>query len=149
MIRLGYESRFWITCEKYKRFIQKQQFFYCNQSLTEQVSKESIINIVKEIDTILESIEVISTEIKLFSKASDIILSRCLIELGLKSKAVSERGNSAGIIPESVYGYTLVTDAKTFRMSRTVKNQKDFKISTLINWRGMEHGFALLVSPYF
>ena len=76
-------------------------------------------------------------------------MSRCFIELGLKSKALTERGNSADIIAESIHGYTLVADAKTFRMSRTAKNQKDFKISTLSNWRGMEHDFALLISPYF
>lgn len=115
----------------------------------DKLSKESLINIVREIGTIPESIEASSTEEKLYSKASDIILSRCFVEMGLKSKAVSERGNSADIIAESKHGYTLVADAKTFRMSRTAKNQKDFKISTLSNWRGMEHDFALLVSPYF
>ena len=57
--------------------------------LTEQVnklSKESLINIVREIGTIPESIEASSTEEKLYSKASDVILSRCFVELGLKSK---------------------------------------------------------------
>ena len=43
----------------------------------------------------------------------------------------------------------MVADAKTFRLSRTAKNQKDFKIDTLSNWRGSEHDFALLVAPYF
>lgn len=127
-------------------------FSDATNQLTEFVKglrKESIINIVKEIGTIPESIEASSSEEKLYSKASDIILARCFIELGLKARAVSERGNSADIIAESVHGYTLVADAKTFRMSRTAKNQKDFKISTLSNWRGMEHDFALLVSPYF
>lgn len=115
----------------------------------EKLNKNSIINIVREIGTIPESIDTSSSEEKLYSKASDIVLSRCFVELGLKSKAVSERGNSADIIAESIHGYTLVADAKTFRMSRTAKNQKDFKIATLSNWRGMEHDFALLVSPYF
>lgn len=43
----------------------------------------------------------------------------------------------------------MVVDAKTFRLSRTAKNQKDFKIDTLSNWRGSKHDFALLVAPYF
>ena len=98
------------------------------------LSKEDFIEIVKEIGTIPEIIEASSTEEKLYSKASDI---------------VSERGNSADIIAESEHGYTLVADAKTFRLSRTAKNQKDFKISTLSKWRGMEHDFAILVAPYF
>ncbi len=130
----------------------KYTFSVATDFLTKQISelsKESVINIVKEIGAIPETIEPSSTEEKLYSKASDIILSRCFVELGLKSKAVSERGNSADIIAESIHGYTLVADAKTFRMSRTAKNQKDFKIATLSNWRGMEHDFALLVSPYF
>ena len=131
---------------------QTHNFVNATKVLTEQItnlSRQNLINIIKEIGTIPESIEASSTEEKLYSKASDIILSKCFIELGLKSKAVSERGNSADIIAESLHGYTLVADAKTFRLSRTAKNQKDFKIATLSNWRGMEHDFALLVSPYF
>ena len=131
---------------------KNNSFLDATNILAEEVNKltkEKVINIVREIGTIPESIEASSTEEKLYSKASDIILARCFVELGLKAKAVSERGNSADIIAESVHGYTLVADAKTFRMSRTAKNQKDFKISTLSNWRGMEHDFALLVSPYF
>ena len=127
-------------------------FSVATNILTKQVgelTKDSLINIVREIGTIPESIEASSSEEKLYSKASDIVLSRCFLELGLKSKAVSERANSADIIAESMHGYTLVADAKTFRMSRTAKNQKDFKIATLSNWRGMEHDFALLISPYF
>lgn len=113
------------------------------------LSKEDLIEIVKEIGTIPEVIEASSTEEKLYSKASDIVLARCFSEIGLKAKAVSERGNSADIVAESEHGYTLVADAKTFRLSRTAKNQKDFKISTLSKWRGMEHDFAILVAPYF
>ncbi len=113
------------------------------------LAKIDFIEIVKEIGTIPEIIEASSTEEKLYSKASDVVLARCFNELGLKSKAVSERGNSADIIAESIHGYTLVADAKTFRLSRTAKNQKDFKISTLSKWRGMENDFAVLVAPYF
>lgn len=86
----------------------------------------------------------------MFSKASDIILSRCFRMLGLKSKAVNERADSADVIAESIHHkYSLVADAKCFRMSRTAKNQKDFKVSALSNWRGAENEYAVLVSPYF
>jgi len=34
-------------------------------------------------------------------------------------------------------------------MSRTAKNQKDFKVAALSNWRGGENEYAVLVSPYF
>lgn len=113
------------------------------------LDKNTLIEIVKEIGTIPERIEASSSSEKLFSKASDCILARCFTELGMPSIAVNERGNSADIIARSNHGYTLVADAKTFRLSRTAKNQKDFKIDTLSNWRGSEHEFALVVAPYF
>lgn len=113
------------------------------------LDRTAIIDIVKEIGTIPECIDASSSAEKLFSKASDCILARCFSELGMPSIAVNERGNSADIIAKSIHGYTLVADAKTFRLSRTAKNQKDFKIDTLSNWRGSEHDFALLVAPYF
>ena len=119
------------------------------ESYIQSLSKDDFIEIVKEIGTIPEVIEASSTEEKLYSKASDIVLARCFSEIGLKAKALSERGNSADIVAESHHGYTLVADAKTFRLSRTAKNQKDFQISTLSRWRGMEHDFAVLVAPYF
>ena len=119
------------------------------ESYIQSLSKDDFIEIVKEIGTIPEVIEASYTEEKLYSKASDIVLARCFSEIGLKAKALSERGNSADIVAESHHGYTLVADAKTFRLSRTAKNQKDFKISTLSRWRGMEHDFAVLVAPYF
>ena len=113
--------------------------------------REDFILTVKEIGTIPESIEHDSTEEKLSSKASDIVLARCFRELGLASRALDERGDSADIIAESRsgYHYSLVADAKCFRLSRTAKNQKDFKVSNLSDWRGAENEYAVLVAPYF
>lgn len=107
--------------------------------------------IVKQIGTIPEVIEHDSTEEKLYSKASDIVLARCFRELGMASRALDERGDSADIIAESRagYNYSLVADAKCFRLSRTAKNQKDFKVSNLSDWRGSENEYAVLVAPYF
>lgn len=119
------------------------------KNYVQELEKQAVIDVVKEIGTIPECIEASSSVEKLFSKASDCILARCFSELGMPSIAVNERGNSADIIARSIHGYTLVADAKTFRLSRTAKNQKDFKIDTLSNWRGSEHDFALLVAPYF
>ena len=131
---------------------KKKNFSIATNEIKEYINKLNkieFLDIVKQIGMIPEQIEASSTSEKLFSKASDIVLARCFSELGLPSIAVGERGNSADIIAESKHGYTLVADAKTFRLSRTAKNQKDFKISTLSNWRGTEHDFALLVAPYF
>ncbi len=43
----------------------------------------------------------------------------------------------------------IMRDAKCFRLSRTAKNQKDFKVANLSDWRGSENEYAVLVAPYF
>lgn len=126
--------------------VQTQKIIDYVDSLTD----DEIKIIVKEIGTIPECIKASSSEEKLFSKSSDVILARCFRMLGLKSKAIAERDDSADIIAESLFHkYSLVADAKCFRMSRTAKNQKDFKVAALSNWRGGENEYAVLVSPYF
>jgi len=110
---------------------------------------EDIVSVLEQIGTIPESITHDSTEEKLFAKASDIILSRSFREIGLKSTLIKERADSADVYAESLFhGYTLVADAKAFRMSRTAKNQKDFKISVLSGWRN-DANYAVLCAPYF
>lgn len=132
----------------------KNEFKQATDEVRKFVNEMDIRNfkkIVKQIGTIPEVIEHDSTEEKLYSKASDIVLSRCFRELGMASKALDERGDSADIIAESRagYNYSLVADAKCFRLSRTAKNQKDFKVSNLSDWRGSENEYAVLVAPYF
>ncbi len=120
------------------------------QKYIDTLSIEQISCLTKEIGTIPEYIKASSSLEKLYSKSSDIILSKCFQFLGLKSSLIHDRANSADIIAESNYHrYSLVADAKCFRMSRTAKNQKDFKVSALSNWRGLEHEYSVLVCPYF
>lgn len=118
--------------------------------LEECVNRDTdFVNTLKQIGTIPEFIAHDSTEEKLFSKASDIVLSRAFREIGLKSTVLKERGDSADVLAESpLHGYTLVADAKAFRMSRTAKNQKDFKVVALSGWR-KDSEYAVLCSPYF
>ena len=117
----------------------------------DEVSDIDFFNIVRNIGIIPESIVHDSSEEKLYSKTSDIVLSRCFRTLGLASKAIDERADSADIIANSIagYQYSLVADAKCFRLSRTAKNQKDFKVSNLSDWRGSENEYAILVAPYY
>lgn len=104
---------------------------------------------LKQIGTIPESIAHDSTKEKLFSKASDAVLARAFKEIGLKSIVLRERGDSADVLAESrIHGYTLVADAKSFRMSRTAINQKDFKVAALSGWR-RDAEYAVLCAPYF
>lgn len=121
------------------------------RKVIDEMSLDDFKIVVRQIGTIPEVIEHDSTEEKLYSKASDIVLARCFRELGMKSRALDERGDSADIIAESKsgYNYSLVADAKCFRLSRTAKNQKDFKVSNLSDWRGSENEYAVLVAPYF
>lgn len=104
---------------------------------------------LRQIGIIPENIAHDSTQEKLFSKASDMVLSRAFRELGLKSAVIKARADSADVLAESeLYGYTLVSDAKAFRLSRTAKNQKDFKVSALSSWR-KDNDYAVLCAPYF
>lgn len=87
-----------------------------------------------------------STEEKLWAKYSDILLSKSLECFGLKSQVIRVRGDSADVLAESPK-YKIVGDAKTFRLSRTAKNQKDFKVEALDSWR-RANDYAVLVGPF-
>ena len=113
------------------------------------VKKEDLIKLVKEIGIIPESIAHDSKEEKLYAKVSDIILSRCFYELNMNVTVIKERANNADVLVSSKYhNYSLVADAKAFRLSRTAKNQKDFKVESMYHWKG-DNDYSVLVVPYF
>jgi hypothetical protein len=88
-----------------------------------------------------------TSEEKLYSKYTDILLAVAFRHMGLTALVLTERADSADV--EAVArGFSFVADAKAFRLSRTAKNQKDFKIQALDNWK---HGkkYALLVAPLY
>jgi len=88
-----------------------------------------------------------STEEKLFAKYCDGLLARAWTELGLHAEVIVERADAPDV--KGTNGtYTIVGDAKAFRLSRTAKNQKDFKVEALHQWRkGAD--YALLVAPLY
>lgn len=88
-----------------------------------------------------------SSEEKLYSKYTDALLSAALNHIGLTAIVLTERADAADV--EAVgKNYSLVGDAKVFRLSRTAKNQKDFKIEAMHGWkRGKPH--ALVVCPIY
>jgi type II restriction enzyme len=130
--------------------LSKLDFLSASYKITLLIDKmPNFIDILEQIGTMPELIAHDSTEEKLFAKASDAALSRAFRELGLKSAVVKERADSADVIAESsIHGYTMVADAKAFRMSRTAKNQKDFKVTALSGWR-KDSDYSLLCAPYF
>lgn len=129
-----------------------ENFIASSEKIQEQIfnlSRERILPLVKEIGTIPEFIPHDSTAEKLYAKTADIILARCLQLLGLRAIVNRERANAADVTGRSeIYPYSFVADAKVFRLSRTAKNQKDFKVKSMADWRG-DHDFSILVCPYF
>lgn len=69
-----------------------------------------------------------SSEEKLYSKYTDSLLRFTYREMGLKSVVLTERADVADV-DTFAKDYSFVADAKAFRLSRTAKNQKDFKFS--------------------
>lgn len=88
-----------------------------------------------------------SSEEKLYSKCTDAVLAHAFRNIGLASIVLQERADSADV--ECVAdGYSFVSDAKMLRLSRTAKNQKDFKIQAMDGWkRGKPH--AIVVCPAY
>lgn len=125
-------------------------FFDASNQIVTFINKcDGFVDILQQIGTIPEELKHSSTKEKLFSKASDAALARAFREIGLEASVVNERGDSADVLAESKYhDYTLVADAKSFRLSRTAKNQKDFKVSALSTWK-KGRNFAVLCAPYF
>lgn len=77
------------------------------------------------------------------------VFARGIQEIGLKGRVLTERADAGDIVGTSKYfHYSLVGDSKISRLSRTARNQKDFKVEGLNNWR-YNHDFAVLCSPYF
>lgn len=92
-----------------------------------------------------ESFDPSSSEEKLWAKYCDILLALSLTHLDIPSKVIRTRGDSADVLGEANQ-YSIVGDAKAFRLSRTAKNQKDFKITALDDWR-KSNTYACLVAP--
>lgn len=110
---------------------QTQNFGEATENIQKWISQMGnvvFLKLLKEIGVIPEKIPHDSTEEKLFAKTADIVLCECFQRLGLHAHVLQERANSADVSGSSpFYQYTFVADAKTFRLSRTAKNQKDFK----------------------
>ena len=88
-----------------------------------------------------------SSEEKLYSKYTDALLAEAYRNLGFKSLVLTERADAADV-DAFARNYSFVADAKTFRLSRTAKNQKDFKIQAMDNWKRGKP-YAMVVCPIY
>ena len=128
------------TFNESSEYIQKKIF---------NLTKKEIIPLLKNIGIIPESISHDSSEEKLFAKVADILLAKAFHEIGFFSSVNKERANCADVVAKSnIHKYTLIGDAKAFRLSRTAKNQKDFKVKSMDDWRG-DNNFSVLVCPLY
>ncbi len=110
-----------------------------------EFSEDQLKEALLECGVIPEMFEQNSSEEKLWAKYCDILLSLVFSKIGLPARVLRARGNSADVFADGKT-YTLVSDGKAFRLSRTAKNQKDFKISALNDWRKKDT-YACLVAP--
>ncbi len=144
-----------MTFEELKRIIyscKELSFTAATEKIQEIVfalGKADIIELISQIGALPEDIEHDSTEEKLYTKVSDIILAKSLLEMNLEAKVLTQRADCADVVAQSHYHkYSLVGDAKVFRLSRTAKNAKDYKVNSMAIWRG-DSEYSILVCPYF
>lgn len=119
------------------------------QSVLFDISRTDVLSLITEIGIIPEDIGHDSSEEKLYTKVSDILFAKALKEMNFEVAVLRERSNCADIIAQSKYhNYSLVGDAKAFRLSRTAKNAKDFKVDSMVHWKE-DNDFSVLACPYF
>jgi type II restriction enzyme len=94
----------------------------------------TLIDHLRLCGNIPESYKHDSSEEKLYSKYTDSLLSFADQQMGLNSNVLTERTDAADV-EAFAKSYSFVADAKAFRVSRTAKNQKDFKIEALDGWK--------------
>ena len=127
-------------------------FLDATQRLQEMIfalDRANIIQLVSQIGAIPKDIGHDSTEEKLYAKVSDILLAKSLIEMNLEATVLTQRADCADVVAQSHYHrYSLVGDAKAFRLSRTARNAKDYKVNSMAIWKG-DSEYAVLVCPYF
>ena len=88
-----------------------------------------------------------SSEEKLYSKYTDSLLCASFRAIGFKSLVLKERADAADV-EAFAKGFSFVADAKSFRLSRTAKNQKDFKVQAMDGWKRGKP-YAMVVCPIY
>lgn len=107
----------------------------------------SLIDHLRLCGNIPESFGHDTSEEKLYSKYTDCLLSLAYSSLGLKSLVLKERADAADV-EAFAKDYSFVADAKAFRLSRTAKNQKDFKVQAMYGWKRGKP-YAMVVCPIY
>ncbi|MBI5563075.1 MAG: HindIII family type II restriction endonuclease [Deltaproteobacteria bacterium] len=119
--------------------------FYLLEQSAGKITRDELRENIIECGILPEMFPHDSSTEKLWAKYSDIILAHTLGFLGIPSEVLRVRGNSADVFGKNAE-YSIVGDAKTFRLSRTAKNQKDFKVKSLDDWRKKDN-YVVLAAP--
>lgn len=120
------------------------------KELSEEIKREGrnvLIDHLRLCGDIPESYTHDSSEEKLYSKYTDALLCEAYKSLGLKSLVIKERADAADV-EAFANPYSFVADAKSFRLSRTAKNQKDFKVQAMKKWKRGKP-YAMVVCPIY
>ncbi len=120
------------------------------KELANEIQKQgatSLINHLRLCGDIPESYGRDSSEEKLYSKYTDALLGEAFKAVGLKSLVLKERADAADV-EAFAESYSFVADAKAFRLSRTAKNQKDFKVQAMDGWKRGKP-YAMVVCPIY
>ena len=120
------------------------------EELTEEVEQNggaALLDHLRLCSAIPESYSHDSSEEKLYSKYTDALISASYSYIGLESTVLTERADSADVEVVAA-DYSFVADAKVFRLSRTAKNQKDFKVQAMDDWKRGKP-FAMIVCPLY
>ncbi|NCQ19254.1 MAG: HindIII family type II restriction endonuclease [Ignavibacteria bacterium] len=115
-----------------------------------EIKKSGIVALIDHLrlcGNIPESYGHDTSEEKLYSKYTDTLLSLSFEALGLNSIVLKERADAADV-EAFAKDYSFVADAKSFRLSRTAKNQKDFKVQAMDNWKRGKP-YAMVVCPIY
>lgn len=115
--------------------------------LAEEDGLDTLLGHLRFCGTIPEEYRHDSTEEKAYSKYTDAVVAEALRYSGLTAVVLDGRADMADV--EAVGGdFDLVADAKAFRLTRTAKNQKDFKVAAMDRWRYGKQ-FAVVVCPVY
>lgn len=120
------------------------------QELADEISVEGVntlINHLRLCGNIPETYSHDSSEEKLYSKYTDILIAQSYKALGMNSLVLKERSDAADVEAFTT-NFSLVADAKAFRLSRTAKNQKDFKVQAMHTWKRGKP-YAMIVCPIY
>ncbi len=120
------------------------------KELEAEVKKNGVSSLIDHLrlcGNIPESYGHDTSEEKLYSKYTDCLLSLTYTALGLKSLVLKERADAADV-EAFAKDYSFVADAKAFRLSRTAKNQKDFKVQAMHGWKRGKP-YAMVVCPIY